>query len=167
MPDLAQKLIPVHNLHILVGKIKGDLDHGPHLEEFIPDGIDTAEERPCQLLLGQVHPLSGLGRQDINNRLGLGQVDAAIEKCALGKFPGMGQDCAQGENQLKDVLEDEKTAMAVDFDHVLPGVCPGGTHINSQHLIQNLTIRRTYYPSIIEVMSRKGTRGTARSEEFL
>ncbi len=128
----------IEDLHILIGKIDGHLDQGAHLEETTADGIDPAIQRPGQLLLGEIDAFSGLGGENVDHRLGLGQIDAAIEEGPLGEFAGGGENGAAGENEFEDTLENQEAAVAMDLDDIFAGIGVGRGHKDGEDFIDDL-----------------------------
>ena len=58
---------------------------------------------------------------EVGDGLGLGEIDAAVEKCAAGEFAGLGQARAGVEGERHDAAHDEGAAVALDFGDVLAG----------------------------------------------
>src|ERR1019366_7141848 len=56
---------------------------------------------------------------------GLGQVEAAVEEGAHGKFSGLGQAGALGQGEFDYVAQDYGGAVGGDFDDVVGGVGVG------------------------------------------
>jgi len=50
--------------------------------------------------------LFGLRLNQIDDRLGLGQVEATIEKGAFGEFPRLRQSCPTGDERLEEAGHD-------------------------------------------------------------
>ncbi len=80
----------------------------------------------------------GPGPDHIENGFRLGQIDAAVEEGPQGELARLGQAGAVAERQLQDALQRERAAVAVDLDHILPGVGVGCGHVGDEDFIHPL-----------------------------
>src|SRR5262245_55657031 len=67
----------------------------------------------------------------------LRQINAAIEKGALGKFAWLGQTRSTFEHRVKDEFCRQQTAMARNLDHVLACEGPWSAQDGQQHFIND------------------------------
>ena len=63
-------------------------------DELLFAGRDAAAERAAQLLGGDAGLVQGLRRDQVADRFGLSQIEAAMEEGALGEFAGPGEASA-------------------------------------------------------------------------
>ena len=54
--------------------------------------------------------------------LGLCQIHPSIEESALGEFTRTGQSRTQLKSQLQQMIQYDRAAMALQFDHVFAGI---------------------------------------------
>ena len=93
---------------------------------------------PGELAHGRFQRLFGLGLDQVQHGLGLGQVKAAVEECPCGKLAGFGQPSAESEAERQDPLQGDDPSMPVDLHHVLPRISARSGHVCSQHLVHDL-----------------------------
>ena len=80
----------------------------------------------------------GAGVDEVGDRFGLGQIEAAVQKGAPGEFAGLGKAGAGSEDGVKDELRREQAAVAGDFDYVLAGERARGEHDGKENFVQTL-----------------------------
>ena len=76
---------------------------------------------------------------DIDHRLRLGKVDPSVQKCSLGKFPGLRHSGSGIKDSLKHPLHHQDASMAVDLNRILPGIGMRGRHIHDKDLVRCFT----------------------------
>jgi hypothetical protein len=157
----------LNDLHIFIGKVYRHLNEGEHLHEAFSDRIYALVQDTCQLRLSLINAFASFGGQDINHRLGPGEIYTAVEKGTLGEFAGFGKRNSFGENQLKDLLENKKTPVAVDFDHVFAGIRFWSPHEDDKNFIEDLAIKGMNYPAIIELVALERAMRVMRLEDLL
>ena len=81
----------------------------------------------------------GRGNQ-IGDRFGLRQVDAAVIKRAHRELAGLGEPGPVGKSQRQDLAGDEHAAMAVDFDDILARVRFGRAEDGNERLVDRLVL---------------------------
>jgi hypothetical protein len=84
-----------------------------------------------------------LGRRvnQIGNPLGLRQIESAVEKCALGIFPGLRNPRAQLQTPGQQHLYHHGPAMALEFDNIFARVGLGRRKKQRDTLINGYVIR--------------------------
>ena len=80
------------------------------------------------------------GGDQAHHSLGLRKVDAAVEERPAGEFARLGQACAFCKAQGQHPLGEVRTAVQVDFCHVLPGVGAGRAHQHGHALVDDLAL---------------------------
>ena len=76
----------------------------------------------------------------VRDRFGLCQVDAAIEKCTAREFPGLGQSRAVRQRGIQHQFGRKNAAMTGDFHHVLARECARRAHHGDQHFINGFSV---------------------------
>ena len=82
----------------------------------------------------------GPGPDDLQDGLGLGQIETAGKVRPQGKFSRVGQTRPRGQGQVQDAPQDPITRMAVDFHHVFPGIGVGRPHEGKHDFIDDFTL---------------------------
>ena len=81
---------------------------------------------------------SGAGADKVGDGLGLGEVEFPGEEGSAGKFAGPGGAAAAGEEVVEDVADDERVAVAGDFEEVFAGGGGGRGVIGENDLVEGL-----------------------------
>ena len=76
----------------------------------------------------------------IRNRLGLGQVEAAIEESAFGEFTRQRQSRAIFEQRVQHKFCREQTAVARNLNRVFAGVSARGAVNREHHFVHELAV---------------------------
>ena len=84
----------------------------------------------------------GLGRGEIGDRLGLQQIELAVEKGAAGEFAGLGEPQPEPGEHLHDRGEHGAAAVQMEFRHILAGRTPRRRKPQDQPLIERLSALR-------------------------
>ena len=84
----------------------------------------------------------GLGRGEIGNRLGLQQVELAVEKGAAGEFAGLGEPRPEPGECLHDRSEHSSAAVQMELHDILAGRAPRPRKPQDQPLIEHLSALR-------------------------
>ena len=74
---------------------------------------------------GDLRLVERLRVDEIADRFGLGEIDAAVEEGAHGELAGLGEARSGGDAQLDDVPEHDRRAVGGDLDDVVGGVGMG------------------------------------------
>ena len=89
--DPAQDLGPGQHIHIVFRKIDARFEQSDQRDQPFFDGLDAARKRAMQLLRRNPRLVERLRFNQVVHRFGLGQIDAAAQKCPLGKLARSGQ----------------------------------------------------------------------------
>ena len=106
----------------IIRKIEHGLDIGRNGEQGVVKSADPAAEGVFELGCCEPRGAFGTGLDEVEDGLGLGQVDLSIQKGALGEFAGVGLARAGGEEGVEDAPGGLRAAVALDFDRILAGV---------------------------------------------
>ena len=120
------------------------LDVGENFHQVVAQLVDALGQFAGQLLIGGGQGQFGAGMNQIRHRLGLGQIDAPIEKGAPRKFTGRGQARAFFENRIQNQLGREQPAVAGDLDHILAGEGARRAHDGHEHLVHHLVVTNNF-----------------------
>ncbi len=120
--DSAEHSRPDLRSDILLRKIEEGFPMGDELQKEAPSFRELTAEPTLFPLLGGRQAAQAAGVNEIGDRLGLGQVELAMEKGALGELSGKGCAGAEGEIGGEDPIDQERIPVAGDFDHLFPGI---------------------------------------------
>ncbi len=99
-----------------------------------------AGQAPFQGRQGQAGLGAPPGGHQAGHRLGLGEVQLAVEPGATGELAGMGQAAAQAQRQLHHPLEHGGGAVGLELDQVLAGVGSRRPEEGRQGLVQEAPV---------------------------
>jgi len=116
---LAAKISGGRHSDVLVGEIHGQADAGPQLVQGRAQLPGLPAHGPGQPGHGQVEFGIGPGGDEFAHGLGLGEVEAPVQKGAFGEFPGAGRPGAGGEHGVQYGGQYRRRAMAEEFHRVL------------------------------------------------
>ena len=100
----------------------------------------------------------GLGVDEVDDGLRLGQVQPAVEKGPLGELPGQSLSGAGGEQGGEELSQHHRGAVAVELGAVLSGKAAGAGEADSQPLVQQaaLTVQHLAEDQLPGGLVRKG-----------
>ncbi len=106
----------------------GEVDYGFEMGERAgqapaPDAVEGAEFA-VELAQGLMALRLGFGGDKIGDRLGLGQVELAVEEGASGEFAGLGEPQAETAQHPRDRGQHRTAAVHVEFRDILAGGAP-------------------------------------------
>ena len=87
--------------------------------QFLFDRAQSPREGALQLLGRDLCLVESLRLDQVADRFRLGQIDAAVEKCAHGEFAGFSQTRSAGQSQFHHVPQDYRRSVGGDFDDVV------------------------------------------------
>ena len=132
--ELAAGVIALQKVDVLFRKIQCRLNQHAQQGQRLQQGLHLAREGTRQRLRGTAHGRFGAGVDEVGNGFGLGQVDLAAQKSALGKLTGRGQAqrwqhrLAVGTDVLRRLqatrqqqLQQHRPAMRLQLQHVFTG----------------------------------------------
>ena len=106
-----------------------------NVNHVVPKLFDSTGKFACQLFVGRSQCEVGLGVNDVRHRLGLGEVDAAVEEGAFGKFAGISQTSPGSEDRVEDEFGGNHAAMAGDLNHVFAGEGARRSEHGEEHFV--------------------------------
>ncbi len=104
------------------GEVDVRLDVSDEVEEVIADVVNLLADAALELLGGGGSRPQSLRADEIHDGLGLGEIEFAVEKGALGELAGTCARRTRLEHRLQHASGDEDAAVAADLDDVLAGV---------------------------------------------
>ena len=113
---------------------------GQRLEHLVAQLVDAAGELAGKLLVGGAQGQFRARMDQVGHGLGLGEVDAPVEKGAAGEFARLGQPRAARQHRIQHQLRRQNAAVAGDFDHVLAGEGARRAHDRQQDLVHALPV---------------------------
>ena len=121
----------------IIRKIKHGFDVGGRGEKGVVKGANADAKGILELGRGEASGPFGAGMDEVQDGLGLRQVQFIVQKGALGEFAGLGLARAGGEKRSEDALGGLRTAMALDFDGILAGIGVRGTENQQQGVVDD------------------------------
>ena len=115
---------------------------------------DEAAGTALQLVHGGLVGAVTLGGDEGHHRLGLAEVDAAVEEGAAGEFAGLGKPCAALQALFQHPLAGVAAAVELQLGHVLAGVAAGRAHENGHALVDGLVA--VHHVAVGEHMALEG-----------
>ena len=131
-----------------------EVDGGFHLHE----GIDQLFPQRAHLLrqpafhLAQRHP-RGLVRarpDQVQHRLGLGQVQSPVQERPLRELPRLRVPRPVGQHQAQHLPNHVKASVAMDLDGILARVAPRLAQEREHHFVHHRASTRVPYPPVIQ-----------------
>jgi hypothetical protein len=141
-PRLTKDAVLDFRRKVLVRKIDCRLEVGEDAGQTIaPTTINltqlAAELPHCLATLSL-----GLGRGEIGDRLGLQQIELAVEEGAAGEFAGLGEAQPEPGQRLHDGGEHGAAAVQVEFRNILAGCTPRRGEPQDQPIVERLSALR-------------------------
>ena len=113
------------------------LDVRHRLHEIIAEAIDAVGKFAGQLFAGGGGGQFRARMDQVGDGFGLGEIDAAVEKCATREFAGSGEAGAIFEDGVQDEFGGEHAAVAGDLDDVFAGECARGAQDTEEDFIDD------------------------------
>ena len=142
-------VMPVRHLvgdagrQVLVGEIDRRLEMGQRAQAQGAPILVEAMQRAIHLLQRQPALLVGLGRDQVGDGLGLGEVELAVLEGAARELAGLGQAAeTQLADRLQGALDHGAPAMQVQLGHGLAGLGVGRLEPHDQPAIDRLAAFR-------------------------
>ena len=131
---------------VFLGEVHGGFDPCEGLQERFAHACDGLGQGARGGGVGGAESGPGACADPVDHGLGLHQIDAAVEKRALGEFAGLGEARAVPQDELEDGLKRSRAAVGVDLDDVFAGVAVGGAHDVQEHLVEGLAVVSADFP---------------------
>jgi hypothetical protein len=122
----------------LLWKIDGRFEACDEIEQARIDAGDRARERTFQLIECRSRLQRGDRIDQIRDRLGLHQVDPAVEKRAEREFAWLGRARSAIDGRGDDRAQDDRAPMCAHLDDVVSGVRRGRGKVGDDRLIANI-----------------------------
>ena len=111
---------------------------GHDVRQSLIDPLHPPGQGAGELAGGLAGGRGGFSVDEVDDRLGLGQVQLAVEEGPLGELPRPGRPGPSGIQSLQDQGEDHGGAVALQLRCLLPGVAVGGPADKGQAGVQHL-----------------------------
>ena len=92
----------------LVGEVEGPLDEGADLDELGHRRVHPIGERAVERAPGEPGRLVRRRVDEVRHRLGLGEIELAVEERPFGELAGPGRAGAEGEHPAGHPVEDHR-----------------------------------------------------------
>ncbi len=120
-------------IDFFLGEIERGLDVDAQLDDRSTSACTcwkTALQRTHRRARGR----AAAGFDQVGDGLGLGQVDLAVQKCALGEFPGPRQ-AAPSDRPLQQHVQHDRPAVRLQLDAILPAETVRRPEVETQTVI--------------------------------
>ena len=132
-----EKCRPDIGRDVFVRKIDVGLEIGDERNQVFAQLRNFFAQPAFQLFRRGAEREIGLGADQIDDRFGLRQIQFAVEKSALGEFPGPSRPRARVQAGFPNPRRHQHAAVATDFDHIFAGVTRRGAMDREHHLIDD------------------------------
>ena len=127
-------------LDVLVGIVHHGVEAAGEAQQRVVDLFERAAQRAVHLGGGVPRRLGGLGVNEVDDRLRLGEVHFAVQKRALGKFPRPRLPRACGKRGAQDLLQNDRRAVAVQLRALLARVAVSGGEHHRQRVVERAAL---------------------------
>jgi hypothetical protein len=150
--DLSQALLQAlkaakgisrfEKVDFLVGKVEGGFDQGAEFRQLRQKGVHF----PGKLALQRAHGATGggcrRGVDQIDDRLGLRQVELAVEVRPARELAGFSESCTEFEAARQQHLHDHGSTVAVQFEDILAGEGAWRREVQQQPGVDHASVSR-------------------------
>ena len=109
----------------LLGKVDESLEVSHALQKLAAQGIDLLAEATLELPGSGLRRTGRLGADEIHDRLGLGEIELAVQERPLGELPRPRHAGTGRKHRGKDARSHQGSSMPADLDEILACVAPG------------------------------------------
>ena len=114
------------------------LDVRQREHQVVAQLVDAPRKFAGELFVGGGEREFRARMDQVRDGLGLREVNAAVEKGALGEFARLGQPRAGGEQRVEHQLGGQQSAVAGNFHRVLARECARGAQDGQENLVHHL-----------------------------
>ena len=122
---------------VLVGIVQHCVKMAHHGHQRLINGIQLPQQGPTHLTGCIGCRIGGFRFDQVDDGLGSGEIHPAVQKCALGKFPGARLTCAVLKQGGEGLGEHRRGAVALELHGVLAGVAVGAGGIDRQNPVND------------------------------
>ena len=126
----------VRELDLLLAEVQFELQQGSHLHEFTPEKGKLVREPAAELVISDPVRRGRRGRNQVRDRLGLGQVHLAVHEGPAGELARSGQAAAGRQQPADQLVGNISRSVERNLHRVLAGVAVRGAKYRYQHVIQ-------------------------------
>ena len=106
----------------------------------MPKFMDTSGKPAAQMPRSHIQRSLGLGLDDIHDRLGLREIETAVQECTLREFAALSRPRPMRIGKSQRLFERHPAAMALQLHHILLRIGMRRTHDETDSLIHHCTI---------------------------
>jgi hypothetical protein len=128
----------------LLGEVERRLDEQAQLNERVAELGHFTRQRAIERASGAARGALGAGVDQVGHRLGLRQVELAVEEGALRELAGLGRSRPgqQVEAARQQQLQHHRSAMRLQLQHMLAGVAVRGREVQRQAMVDGTAVGR-------------------------
>ena len=157
--------------NVVFSEIDAGLEHSDQLNQPLFHWLQALGQSAFELLGGDLRLVKRLGVDQIADRFGLGEIDAAMEEGAHGELSGLGETCSGRNAQLDDVPEHDRRSVGGDLDDVVGGIGMGLGEVSDHDFVDANRVSSFQVPvfGVCGTRNRKldtGKSCSARFDEF-
>ena len=152
-------------LQVFFGKVDPRFQVDADLYQILAQRAEVAGQGAVELVDGGAVARLGAGVDEVDDRLGLGEVEAPVQERPSRELAGLGHPHTLRQNRFQDTLYDHHAAVATDLRHVLAGVGVRLPHDAEQRLVDALALRVDHKAMIDAVRFQTSQRQAAGPHE--
>ena len=129
---------PIHDRHIVFGKVDARFQPRDEFQQNLLVGLQPGGERAFHLLRRHAGLIEGSRFDKVAHRFRLRQVKTPVQKPAQGELARFGSARPAVNATFDEVLQDYRSAMAGDLNHVFGSVGVRMAEAGNDNLVENL-----------------------------
>ncbi len=150
-----------HLLDIFIRKINIHSHLSQHIPQTFPNFGNLRTEAPLQLTLGNLQRHFALCFYHIDDRLRLGEIHPAVEKCKLREFARLRHASTAVQHRPQNQPNGNDAAVCLNFHHIFTSVRMRGLHVQADGFIDDILVFRIHDIPVISIarlhLRRAGT----------
>ena len=125
------------DLDVVFGEVDAGFEQGDQCQQLLFQRCETARDGPIDLLGRDAGLIERGGLDQVMHGLGAGQVQAAIQKGAQRKLPGICQPRTSGEQPIEPGAENDRCAVAGDLHDIFLRIGARRGVVSHHHLVNH------------------------------
>ena len=128
----------IERIQRLVGEIDRGFDLHPHRQQLRRERVHPTREFAFQCTPRRARRAHVAGGDQVGDRFGLGEIELAVAERTFAVFARSRHPCAEFATACEQLLQQDRAAVGLQFDHVLAGVAGGCGEIQRDAIIDGV-----------------------------